>query len=466
MIEKVLKTIKKHKLIQAGESVVVGVSGGPDSVCLLHILNRIAEQMNIKVFAVHINHMLRGDESDADEDYVKEFCKELKIDFFAEALNVEEIAKKKAISIEEAGREARYEQFRIYAGKTGATKIAVAHNKNDQAETVLMNIIRGAGLDGLKGMEYKRGQIIRPLLDIERSEIENYCVENSLKPRIDSSNTKSVYTRNKIRLELVPYIDRLFGTNISDSVCRLAANVKDDIDYIEGKVRTLYGEYVIKSEKEEVWLDSERMKNYHSALIKRIIRNAVKTVKGDLKGIESKHVESVAELCLNGKTGSVVCLINKIRAEKSYNTLKIYVLKNREPLRYFEGMLSIPGVNYIENLKSYIEACITERSGDFPGMGEADGRCPVQFFDYEKLKTGIYIRYRKEGDIFKPFRSNGTKKLKEYFIDKKIPRDLRESIPLISMGNEIVWVIGYKISDKFKVTENTKYILKLEYKQV
>jgi tRNA(Ile)-lysidine synthase len=464
MVEKVLSTIKKHSLIEQGESIVVGVSGGPDSVCLLNILHSISGIMDLKIFAVHINHMMRASESDADENYVKEFCKIRGITLFTEAVDIKEISKHEGISVEEAGREARYRFFKKHAQRTGASKIAIAHNKNDQTETVLMNIIRGTGLNGLKGIDYKLGPIIRPLLDIERREIEEYCNENSLNPRTDSSNNQSIYTRNKIRLDLIPYIDRMFQTNITESVYRMAGIIKEDIDFIDNTVSNLYNQCIIKEENDEVRLNWGVLKGYHIALMKRIIRNAVKTVKGNLKGVENKHIESTIELAFEGNTGSKVCLTDNIRIEKSYNILKVYNAKKINALQYFEIRLDIPGSNHISMLDSAVEADIFEKKDDWVVLLKNNHQSFVQFFDYEKLKTGIYIRYRNDGDIFKPFKSNGTKKLKEYFIDNKVPRDLRDTIPLISSGNEIVWIIGYKISDKFKVTENTKYILKLEYK--
>lgn len=462
MIDKVLGTIKKHKLINTGDTIIVGVSGGPDSICLLDILHSVRAQWDLKLYAVHINHMMRGSESDGDENYVKEFCAGRGIHLFTEAVNVKEISARQGLSLEEAGREARYAQFRKHAEITGASKIAVAHNKNDLAETVLMNIIRGTGLNGLKGIDYRLGSVIRPLLDVERKEIDNYCTGNSLNPRTDSSNTQSIYTRNKIRLELIPFIDGLFQTDITGSVCRMAGIVKEDVDFLDNTALSLYKECTIK-DGEEVWLNLDILKGYHIALMRRIIRNAVKAVKGNLKGVESKHMESAVELILKGNTGSVLCLTDNIRMEKSYNILKVYSCKTVEAAHYFEIRLVIPGLTNISVPDSYVEASILEKTDDWIALLKNNQKSFVQFFDYEKLKTGIYIRYRNDGDIFKPFKSKGTKKLKEYFIDNKIPRDSRDKIPLISSGSEIVWIIGHKMSDKFKVTENTKYILKLEY---
>lgn len=237
MITRILDTIKKNGIIKKGDRVVVGVSGGPDSVCLLHVLWRLRKDFDLYIVAVHINHMLRGSESCRDENYVKSLCSELEIELQSICVDIKKVSKEKNMSLEEAGREERYRHFEIVADSVGASRIAVAHNKNDQAETVLMNIIRGSGLDGLKGMDYIRGRIIRPLLDIERNEIEAYCRENSLNPITDSSNLEDIYSRNKIRLNVIPYIDTLFGCNFVKSVDRLNRLVKDDIDFIDGKIK-------------------------------------------------------------------------------------------------------------------------------------------------------------------------------------------------------------------------------------
>ena len=222
MLDKVVEAIKRYKLIENGDKIVTGVSGGPDSVCLLHVLHVLAGKMNIKVFAIHINHMLRGSESDADEAFTREICSKMGINLRSLAFDINEVSRKERISLEEAGRETRYREFQRFADEIGAARIAVAHNKNDQAETILMNLFRGTGLQGLTGMDYIRGRIIRPLLSITRHEIERYCEENSLGYRIDSSNLKGDFTRNRIRLELIPEINKSFGTDLTESINRMA----------------------------------------------------------------------------------------------------------------------------------------------------------------------------------------------------------------------------------------------------
>jgi tRNA(Ile)-lysidine synthase len=462
MITKVLKTIKKNGIIKRGDSIVVGVSGGPDSVCLLHILSDLKKDLNLKLVAVHINHMLRGSESNRDEDFVKKLCEDLNIEFKSMRIDINKISKEKGISLEEAGREERYKNFGIIADSIGADKIAVAHNKNDQAETVLMNIIRGAGFDGLKGLDYIRGRIIRPLLDIERSEIDAYILEKKIDTVTDSSNFETIYARNKIRLEVIPNIDKLFGSNLVKSIDRMNRLIKDDIDFIDSKAKKSYFNAVLKKENEEVELLLGKMKRMHIALKRRVIRKAICEVRGNVKGIESVHIESVLDMINGGRVGSRVDLPG-IKIRRTYESIRFYKTQTQPDSFDFEANINMPGSTELGDGKHLIEAKLISdyKVSDYKWL---NARALTQFFDYDKVCEGINIRKRKEGDIFKPINSNGTKKLKEYFIDKKIPREMRDNIPLIAKEREIIWIIGYKISDKFKVTENTKRVLKLSYK--
>ncbi|HOQ37958.1 MAG TPA: tRNA lysidine(34) synthetase TilS [Acetivibrio sp.] len=465
MIDKVLDAIEKHKLINKGDGIVIGVSGGPDSLCLLHILYSLKDKMGLKLFVAHVNHMLRGDESLKDESFVGDICRKLNIVFESVHIDIGKLAKERGLSLEEAGRMERYRFFDSVADRYGAERIAVAHNKNDQAETVLMNIIRGSGLDGLKGMEYKRGRIIRPFLQIERAEIENYCREHGLEPRVDSSNLENIYTRNRIRLDLIPHIDSLFKTDIVKSIGRLADLVREDSSFIEEQIDKVYNNINIEVKESEATLNISEIKGYHIAVIRRIIRNIIKEIRGNLKGIESIHVDSITDLIENGRTGAMLHLPGGLRVLKSYEMLKIYMGEKEAGVPDFNKRVTVPGATRIDEINSSVEAFIIDEPKNIKDFNKAKSDSMVQFFDYDRLKDGINIRYRKDGDIFKPLGSVGTKKLKEFFIDSKIPRHIRDRIPLISKDKEIVWIIGYKISDKFKVTENTKTILKLIFKR-
>ncbi len=466
MINKVYETIKEHSLIEDKDNVLIGVSGGPDSVCLLHVLCSLQNRLNInKIFVVHVNHMLRGDEAKRDEDYVHNLCGKLGIEVYSKEFNIRDIAASKGISLEEAGREVRYEYFDKMAEKLGANKIAVAHNKNDQAETILLHIVRGTGLDGLKGMDYKRDKIVRPLMDIDRNQIEEYCIKYNLNPITDSSNLESIYTRNKIRLELVPFIDKLLKIDITSNLVKMSLLIKDDNKYIEEKTIEMYNQCIVEKDSNSICLDLVLLGKQHTAIQKRILRYAIEVLKGDLKGIEKIHIQDALNLISHGRTGSEIHLPCGLRIKRSYGIIKIFENNKKESIAAVKAdeKVAIPGETSFSNCGIILASLADDK--DIGKVNSINQNSLIQFFDYEKLSLGINLRYRKEGDVFRPYKSNGTKKLKEYFIDNKVPREIREKVPIIAMNNEVVWIIGYKISDKFKVTENTKRVLRLEYKK-
>lgn len=473
IIDKVLNTIKCNSLLNKGETVIAGISGGPDSVCLVHVLKNISSLYNLRIIAVHINHMLRGEEANLDEDYAREFCRKIGVEFYSDRIDVKSISKKESVSLEEAGRLARYRQFEFYAKDKDAQKIAVAHNKNDHSETILMNIIRGTGPDGLKGIQHKRDNIVRPLLDVCRFEIEDYCTLNKLNPRIDSSNLESIYTRNKIRLELIPYINKSFNIDIEESIGRTSEIISCDLAFIEEYTKNALNTCITEKKSDKIRLNVGNLKGFHDSIKNRILRNAIKAIKGNLNGIEKKHIDLLLELALNGRTGAVICLPGKLAGEKSYDILSIFNrISNKKAAEAdigdnLEKEVVIPGMNifHANGRNYYFESSVIEsHTIENLNIREYKRESKIQYFDYETLKMGISLRKRKEGDVFKPVNGKGTKKLKDYFIDEKIPREERQKMLLIAKGNEIVWIVGNKTSDKFKVNENTKYILKLELK--
>ena len=251
MLEKeVLSTIKKYNMIKEGDKVVIGVSGGPDSITLLNVLNKFKEKLNIKIYVAHINHSIRK-EADEETEYVREFCKKIGVEFFFKKIDVEQEAKKLKIGTEEAGRNIRYAFFEEVAKKVGANKIATAHNSNDNAETVLMNIIRGTSISGLKGIEKMRdNKFIRPLIETTRDKIEEYCKIENLNPRYDKSNKENVYTRNKVRNLLIPYIQKEFNPNIIEGINRLSNIAAEEERFLNSLVEEEYKRILIKERRE------------------------------------------------------------------------------------------------------------------------------------------------------------------------------------------------------------------------
>ena len=296
--EKVLNTINKYNMIQSGDGIVIGVSGGPDSMTLLNILNNLKEKLNIKLYVAHINHSIR-EEADAETEYVKEFCKKIDVEFFAKKVKVEEIAKELKIGTEEAGRNIRYEFFEEVAHKVGANKIATAHNLNDNAETVLMNIIRGTSVSGLKGIDKVRdGKYIRPIIECSRAEIEDYCKEKNLNPRYDKSNNENIYTRNKIRNLLIPFLQKEFNPNIVEGINRLSQIAIEEEQFINKVVEKEYEKLQIAVDN-TIILNLKEFNKLDYVIKAKLILYTISKVYGKTSGIEKKHIDDIIKLCDN-----------------------------------------------------------------------------------------------------------------------------------------------------------------------
>lgn len=324
--ERVLENIKKYNLIKPQENIVIGVSGGPDSIALLDILKKISNTMNFKINVAHINHMIRTDAID-DEKYVEEYCKTNNIPFFVERKNVEEIAKNKKIGTEEAGRELRYSFFEDILIKTNSTKIATAHTANDNAETVLLNIIRGTGPSGLKGIEIIRdNKFIRPLINIKKVDIEEYCAKNNLNPRYDSTNFENIYSRNKVRNVLIPYIEKEFNPSIIESINRLSDIAKSENEYFEKEVKRIYQNIVVEEGKKQIILDLKKYNQLENVIKNRIMLYTINKLFGVTSGIEKKHLEDINKLCSNN-IGNKFLVPNK-KVKILVKNKKIFILNN------------------------------------------------------------------------------------------------------------------------------------------
>jgi len=300
MKEKVLETIKKYNLIENEDKIVIGVSGGPDSITLLNVLSEIKQEkiIDFEIVVCHVNHMIRK-EAVEDEEYVLEFCRKYNIECFIKRIDIEKMAKETKIGTEEAGRIARYEFFNEILEKTSSNKIATAHTANDNAETVLMNIIRGSGTAGLKGIEVKRDNIIRPLINITRDDIEKYCEENNLNPRIDKTNFENIYTRNKVRNMLIPYIKENFNPNIIEGINRLSELSKAENNYLEKETQKIFEKILVEKKNNEIILDLNEFNLQELVIKNRLVLYTINILFGTRSGIEKKHIEDIIKLCSN-----------------------------------------------------------------------------------------------------------------------------------------------------------------------
>ena len=320
--EKVRKTIREYNLIEKNDSIVVGVSGGPDSMTLLSILLKLKEEYNLKIYVAHVNHMLR-ENAIKDEEYVKEFCKKNNIEIFIKKANISEIAQKEKIGLEEAGRNVRYNFFEEVLKNTESNKIAIAHNLNDKVETIIMNTLRGSGVSGLKGIEAKRKKYIRPLIEIEKYEIEKYCIENKINPRHDESNDDNTYTRNKIRNIVIPYIKNEFNPNIIKTLNRLSEIIKEEDEYVQSETEKIFKEILLTDEKNKIEFDPRKFNEQEKVIQKNLILLAIKKVKGSTQGIEKVNIDDIIKLCNNNIGNKLIRPIKQL--EIGIKNKRIYI---------------------------------------------------------------------------------------------------------------------------------------------
>ncbi|MEF9991518.1 MAG: tRNA lysidine(34) synthetase TilS [Peptostreptococcaceae bacterium] len=461
IVDRVRSTIDKYNLLQKGDKIVLGLSGGPDSVCLLHVLKQLESEYDISIYAAHLNHQIRGIEAQKDVMYISRLCDSLGVKLFVKSINVPAYCKENGLSIEEGARKLRYEMFYEIKQKTKSNKIAIGHNLNDQAETILMRMMRGTGLQGLRGIEYKRDDtIIRPILDIERSSIEKYCDEHELNPRIDSTNLENIYTRNKIRLELIPYMQENFNNNVVESICRMGNNLKLDSEYIEQEGINKFNEVAKLTNNEEVEISLDKYVDLHKAIKSRIIRNSIKYILGDTNFVDQKHIEDIIELEEDTKINKKIVLPRGLFVYRNKNNI---LLTNKEiTYEEIEFCYKVPkeGVIKIKELGVFVETKVIsiDRFNSMKVDKASKG------FDLDKFKGGIFVRNRKSGDKIKL--AAGSKKLKSLFIDLKIPRENRSRIPVVVDDNEVVCVGDYKISENYKIDANTKEVLKITFKKL
>lgn len=325
--EKVRNIITKYNLLDKGDSVIVGVSGGPDSMTLLTLLLELKEEYNLQIYVAHVNHMIR-ENAIKDEEYVKKFCDKNNIKLFIKRENIIEKSKQDKKGLEETGREVRYNFFEEVSKNTNSNKIAIAHNLNDKIETIIMNLTRGTGISGLKGIEPKREKYIRPLIEIERSEIEKYCEEKKLNPRIDESNQDNTYTRNKIRNIVIPYIKKELNTNIINNLNRLSEIVKENEEYLEKITTEAYKEILLEKQEKIIRFDTKKFIKQEKIIQKKLILKGIEEVLGTTQGIEKVNIEDILLLLNNNIGNKYIAPTKKIKI--GIKDKKIYFEKIEE----------------------------------------------------------------------------------------------------------------------------------------
>lgn len=441
MLKRAEEFIYENKLIEKGDKVLAALSGGADSVAMLMILLALKDKIGFSVAACHVNHNLRGEDSNRDEEFCRVLCERHGVKLFVKNADVKSVMKNRGESLETAARNVRYEYFDSLIKGEGFDKAATAHNADDNAETVLMHIIRGCGIDALCGIKAKNEHIIRPILFAKRQEIEIYLKDISECYVTDKTNFEPDCTRNKIRLELLKYIKDNLNPSVSDSINRLACFAKTDSEYILKNAREAYN-LCKKAEK----LDINEYNKLDEAVALRVMKEFLSDMLGRKHDISSDTVFRLHELAKEGKTGKRIPVSHKIFVQKSYGFL---VRAADEAPKEICLPLAV-GKSVCAH--GYKVECSLVRS-----MEKSDTN--TAYFDMDGIEN-LTVRTRRSGDVFYPFGS-GKKKLKDYFIDKKIPREMRDKTLLIESGGNILWVCGVKRSKFLKVNNETKNILKI-----
>ena len=450
LVGRVADAIGRTALLGGGESVLVGLSGGPDSVCLLHLLHRLKDRFALTLHAVYVDHNLRPDETPAERGFCRDLCERLSVNFAVKSIDVSAFAKEKGLNKQEAARELRYAAFEAAAFELKAGKIALAHNADDQTETVLMRFLRGAGPRGLSGMPAKRGKIIRPLIGVERREIERFLFEENIPFVIDSSNLRTDYFRNRIRAELVPVMRQL-NPSLAGTVADMVSILQEEERYFDLIVTKTLMKMISRKTAQRIELFLSPMEIMDKVILRRVLRRAIEETDS-LRGMSFTHIEDIICLVKRSPSGGRLSLPRDIRVIKEYALL---VITSEKPVRIDEYTLSPPCEVAVKGAGLVIKADFREDAGD-----GGDGRSSV-LLDAGAMEFPLTVRPRAAGDFFFPMGFGKRKKLQDFFVDAKVQRDERDRIPVIVSGSDIVWIAGHRADERFKVKEDTKKILRL-----
>ncbi len=463
--QRVLRFIQERGLVKKNQLLVVGVSGGPDSVCLVHVLASLRKTLGIKIHIAHLNHMLRGTESDADADYVSRLAKELGIPATIERRDVKAYRKEHKLSLEEAAREVRYAFFSEVASSLGTKAVAVGHTAEDQIETIVMRIVRGTGLTGLRGMQPLSTlrvadgaelKVVRPLLGIRGAETVAYCAAHRLSPRSDSSNLLPNQLRNRIRTQLLPLL-RKYNHDIDGVLLRLAGVAASDLTYIEGEVTKLWG-VVVREQPDGIAIDRAKFAQINPALKSHLIRSALQRLLDDLQDIESVHIESILE-ALSKPACKRLSLPRGLAFHGDYGYGLITVKNNFTlpfPALEDEYKLKVPGETEFCGWR--VKSCILKNRPEKSDKGGMKA-----YFDLDVVGNELIVRGRKRGDRFQPLGMDTVKKLQDFMVDVKIPRAWRDNVPLVCSPQHIIWVVGHRIDHHARVTSSTERVLCMEF---
>jgi len=442
MYQKISAYIKEHQMLNEQDRVIVGVSGGADSICLLFMLIEMQKEMGFSIVAVHVNHGLRGEAALRDEEYVQKICAEQNIELVIFHEDIKTFAKNHGYTEEEAGRELRRNRFQQVLEEKKGTRIALAHHKNDNVETFLWNLCRGTGLKGMRGILPVSGVWIRPLLCLDRKEIETYLEQIGISYCTDETNYEDIYTRNRIRNHVIPYLEEHINAQSVSHMSEAIENIRLLSEYVEAEVEK-YKSSCILSEAGKYILIKDELDKVPSVFRKNMIHRLLTEVAGCKKNIESAHVNMIEEL-MEKQVGRQCVLPYHVKA-----------------LRVYEGIAFSNQAEKEEKVQNHqVQMEVFERT---PEMVTFPEKTYTKWFDYDIIKRTVEIRHREPGDYIVINKEGKTQKLKQYFINEKIPQKEREQIWLVADGNQIMWVVGHRQSQAYQITDQTKRILEIRF---
>jgi len=459
--EQVTQLIHQHHMVNPGDRVLVGVSGGVDSVVLLHVLNGLRKKLGIDLHIAHLNHQFRGEEAERDADFVRHLAQEFHIPCTVESYDVPAVIHEQKLSPQDAARQVRYRFFTVVANDTKSDKIATAHHADDQAETVIMGLIRGVGLHGLGGIQpVLHGQIIRPLLSTSRADIEAFAKAEQVDYVTDSSNTSRKYLRNAIRLDLLPLLRERFTPAIVTRLTRYAQIFQEDAFFID-KIAARQYTQICQTIGEGVRIDIDLFAHQDTTIQRALIYKAFESLTSSRHELETLHVRAVIELFTRKTAGKQLSLPKKIVASRSYVWGYLQRKSEQAPSRRVPSPITVfvPGKTIFGDAMIETEMLTMEAAGAYIHQDRNTPGLAVEFFDYDAISGPITARFRRPGDHIRPLGMQGKKRVKKFFIDRKVPRNKRHIIPLLADMQGIFWIVGYGIDERVKLSPYTTTVL-------
>lgn len=460
MMEKVVKYIEKYHMLVKEDKVIVGVSGGADSVCLLFVLLKLRKSMGIEIVAVHVNHGIRGASACEDEAFVRRLCGQHDVKCVVYHENVESIAKKRKQSVEEAGRDVRREAFEKTLSLENGTKIAMAHHQNDNAETLLMNLARGTGLRGLGGIQPVNGKTIRPLLCLNRNEIESYLNGIGCGWCQDETNEENDYTRNRLRHFVIPVLEEQVNAQAVRHMNEAMEQIRRVQGYLEMQADMAESVCLERKTCGEIQIWKAEFETQPEVIQSLLARRSIAKVAGSEKDISMVHVEAVVNL-LGKQSGRSLDLPYGVSAVRNYGGMVLKKQQSPSGTKHIFQPLKIPGMTSIPELNLTICSRILEKTADF-SVNQIPQKTYTKWFDYDIIKGNLIVRTRQAGDCIVIDKAGRQQKIKSYFINEKIPADKRDSLPMIADASQIVWILGYRMSSAYQVTDKTRQVLEIK----